>query len=209
MIGILGGTFDPIHFGHLRTALDMLQALRLSELRFLPCGTPPHRAPPIASGAQRLAMLRLAVADEPGLEIDTRELDRAGPSYMVDTLSSLREEVGVTPLVLIVGTDAFLGLPTWHRWLQLGELAHIVVAHRPGWVPEPAAELAAWMETRRVAEVSALHAAPAGRVLFQEVTQLDIAASRIRALIAAGHSARFLAPASVLGYIRTEHLYQT
>ncbi len=209
MIGILGGTFDPIHFGHLRTGMDMVQALALRELRLLPCGTPPHRAPPVASGAQRLAMVRLAVADEPGWVVDTRELERPGPSYMVDTLRSLRAEVGATPLALIVGTDAFLGLPTWHRWLQLGELAHIVVAHRPGWVPEPRAALAEWLEPRVVADTAALHAAAAGRVWFQEVTQLDIAASRIRALVAAERSARYLLPDAVVDYLRAENLYRT
>ena len=133
MIGIFGGTFDPVHFGHLRPALDVKQALGLREMRLIPCFSPPHRQQPVANPGQRLTMLRAAVGEEPELLVDNREMKREGVSYMVDTLSSLREEFGDEPLCLVLGSDAFLQLDGWHRWREIIELAHIVVTHRPGW----------------------------------------------------------------------------
>ena len=132
-IGIFGGTFDPIHYGHLRTAFELLQALRLGELRFMPAGNPPHREQPMASAEQRVAMVRAATAGQPGFTVDDRETRREGPSYSVDTLAGLRAEHPTRPLCLIVGMDAFLGLPKWHQWQDILKLAHLVVAHRPGW----------------------------------------------------------------------------
>ena len=119
MIGILGGTFDPVHYGHLRPALELLHDLRLEHVRFVPCGTPPHRPEPMANADQRLAMLTAAVGDQPGFRIDTRELRHAAPSYTYNTLTALRAEVGDTPLCLIIGMDAFHGLDTWYRWEEL------------------------------------------------------------------------------------------
>ena len=132
-IGVFGGTFDPIHFGHLRTAFEMLQALRFEEVRFIPCGTPPHRGETYANASQRLEMVRVAVDGQSGFVVDDRELQRDGPSYSIDTLKTLREEFPQRSLGLIVGMDAFLGLPRWHRWRELLDVAHIIVAHRPGW----------------------------------------------------------------------------
>ncbi len=133
MIGIFGGTFDPVHFGHLRPALEVQQALGLDEVRFIPAGQPPHRDMPHATAPQRLSMLQTAIEDQPGFAADEREIQREGPSYMVDTLALLREELGQIPLCLILGYDAFLGLPAWHQWHRLIELAHLVITHRPGW----------------------------------------------------------------------------
>ncbi|PKM45740.1 MAG: nicotinic acid mononucleotide adenylyltransferase [Gammaproteobacteria bacterium HGW-Gammaproteobacteria-1] len=207
-IGILGGTFDPVHFGHLRPALELLETLGLAEVRLIPCGQPPHRSPPRAAAAARLAMLELALAGQPGLRVDTRELERPGPSYMVDTLASLRAELGPTPLCLLLGTDALLGLPGWHRWQELVQLAHLVVMHRPGWelsaAPAPLAQLLA---AQRVQDPAALTAQPAGAILFQPVTQLEISATAIRAMIAAGHSPRYLLPEAVWEWIRANELY--
>lgn len=208
MIGILGGTFDPIHFGHLRPALELQEMLGLDPLRVIPCGTPPHRDPPRASGAQRLAMLRLALAGQPGLVIDPRELQRPGPSYMVDTLISLREELGGVPLALIIGMDAFHGLERWHRWRELVDLCHLIVVHRPGWLAPAEGELAALLAARQVGDVAALRGRPAGGVVFCAVTQLDISASRIRELVRVGSSPRFLLPDPVLDYITTTGLYR-
>src|SRR5690606_16625703 len=126
MIGIYGGTFDPVHYGHLRTALEVKEAAGMGEIRFIPCRLPPHRTEPEAGPALRLKMLELALHDaEPGFRIDTRELDRPGPSYMVETLASIRTEIGTRPLCLIAGLDAFHGFPRWHRWRELFDLAHI------------------------------------------------------------------------------------
>lgn len=210
MIGIFGGTFDPVHYGHLRPALELLESLQLHEVRMIPCAVPPHRETPIASGQARLAMLQLAVVDEPGLVADDRELQRGGPSYMVDTLRSLREELGDVPLCLLMGSDAFLGLPSWHEWRQLLTLAHIVVAHRPGWrmdKPEMG-ELSGLLEKHEVTTASMLSAKPAGHILLQSVTPLAISATGIRRSIQEGKSARFLIPERVWDYIQTNKLYR-
>ena len=210
-IGVLGGTFDPVHFGHLRSALELLETLGLAEVRLVPCGHPPHRSPPRAPASARLAMLELAVTGQPGLRVDPRELERPGPSYMVDTLASLREEQGTRPLCLILGSDAFLGLPGWHRWQELVQLAHLVVMHRPGWDLDDnlAAPLAQLVEARRVYEAAALAAQPAGSILLVPVTPLDISATAIRTLIAAGRSPRYLLPDVVWEHIRAHGLYDS
>ena len=206
-IGIFGGTFDPIHVGHLRTAYELKSALDLAEVRFIPSRIPPHRPPAVAPEALRLRMLECALEGIAGFSVDGRELRREGPSYMVDTLASLRAELGQTPLCLILGLDAFKGLPTWHRWQELPALAHIVVALRPG------AELPVEGEAARMLQVAAetlpgdLAASPAGRVLLTEVTQLDISSSAIRRLIAAGGDPRFLVPDAVLELIGKTHIY--
>lgn len=210
-IGIFGGTFDPVHFGHLRPALELMEELALREVHLIPSAIPPHRDPPFADGAHRLAMLRQAVAGQPGFVVDERELRRAGVSYMVDTLASLREEFGERPLCLLLGMDAFLKLHCWHRWAEIPELAHIVATHRPGWefdsgvVPAPMAEV---LEQRRVEQPEALADEPAGRILLQSVTQLDISATAIRKAVRNGRSVRYLTRDAVLEYIAEHHLYQ-
>lgn len=208
MIGIYGGTFDPVHFGHLRTALEVREALHLDEVRFIPCRQPPHRAEPVASPQLRVEMLRQAVADEAGFVVDTREIDRPGPSYMIDTLASLRAELGAaTPLGLILGEDAFLGLPGWHRWRELTDFAHLVVMTRPGAPAEWPAALATHLHDRMAADANSLRAAPCGSVRFQPVTALDISATRIRELLRAGRSARYLLPDAVLETALASGLY--
>jgi len=210
MLGIYGGTFDPIHYGHLRTALEVKEALRLAELRLLPCRLPPHRGSPGATPGQRVAMLALALQNaEPGFSVDRRELEREGPSYMVDTLVSLRREFPGRPLCLIVGLDAFCGLPAWHRWRELFELAHLAVMRRPD-APEPqwANGLAEIVAARRTDEPGDLSLAPAGRVVFLEVTQLAISATLIRRLVFEGKSPRYLLPEAVARMIRAEGLYR-
>lgn len=206
-IGIFGGTFDPIHFGHLRPALELLERLSLAEIRFIPCRYPPHRQAPIASPEQRLAMLQLAITGEPGFMVDERELTRLGPSYMVDTLASLRAEKGSVPLCLILGTDAFRGLPKWHRWVELIELAHFLVVKRPGEPLPQEGELRHLLDERCICNPAQLEQQSAGFILPLELTQLEISATRIRTLIRAGWSARYLLPDAVWNYIQMKRLY--
>lgn len=207
MIGIFGGTFDPIHYAHLRTVLEVQQRLGLAELRFVPASIPPHRPQPVASPQQRSLMVRLAIADMSGVTLDVHELDRDGPSYMVDTLAALRDEQGDVPLVLILGMDALLGLPDWHQWTRLIELAHIVVMERPGVTLPREGELAELVQAHRTEDAARLAQEPAGAMLFVPVSQLDISATDIRAQLAAGKSPRFLLPDAVLDYIHDEALY--
>ncbi|MGA7802488.1 MAG: nicotinate-nucleotide adenylyltransferase [Gammaproteobacteria bacterium] len=207
MIGLLGGTFDPIHFGHLRPALELQQGLALEHVRLLPARVPPHRDAPYASPMQRRRMVELAVRDQPGLCLDDRELQRDGPSYMVDTLRSLREELGERPLCLILGMDAFLGLPGWHRWDTLMGLGHLVVMRRPGWEPPGGGPLKALIDACQVQTAGEMQERAAGSLLFCTVTQLEISATYIREQLAQGRSPRYLLPDPVLEYLRDEHIY--
>lgn len=193
-IAIFGGTFDPIHYGHLRTAFEMLQALRFAQVRFIPSGDPPHRGKTFATADLRLEMVRVAVQEQPGFGVDDCELMRDGPSYTIDTLSSIREEHQDTSLGLIVGMDAFLGLTTWHRWDEILDLAHIVVAHRPGWRAPDIGELGELITAHGTHRVDDLHENRHGFVHIHAVTQLEIASTEIRDLIAAGRDPRFLMP---------------
>ena len=209
-VGILGGTFDPIHYGHLRPALELLHTLELAAVRFVPCRIPAHRGTPLVTADQRLMLVRLATAGQQGFVADDRELRREGTSYMFDTLTGLREEFGpATPLCLIVGADAFRDLPTWHRWRELTDLAHIVVMQRPGTPPSLPPRLEEFITRRIVHESLALRQQPAGGVLFQSVTQLSISATQIRALLARGQSPRYLLPDPVLAAIHDRALYRT
>ncbi len=210
MIGLFGGTFDPIHFGHLRPALDVYQALGLRELRFIPAALPPHRARPGLSARRRAEMVRLAIARQPGFVLDTCELERAGPSYTVDTLTALRARYGPDrPLVLLVGSDAFAQLPTWHRWRELLALAHVAVMARPGAPLDERAFPAGYVAARRVDSATPLQRTPAGHITVVPVTQFDLSATRIRRLLAAGASIRYLTPEAVVAYIDRHRLYRT
>lgn len=210
-IGLLGGTFDPIHNGHLRLAEEMAEALALESVRFLPTGTPPHRDRPRASAADRLAMVELATTGNPRFTLDRHEIDKTEPCYMVDTLIALRGELAADQaIVLFLGADAFAGLTRWHRWRELFALCHIAVAQRPGYDLEQAmpAELGAEFLARLTANPAALSDVPAGRVFRLAIAQLAISASQIRALIAAGRSPRYLLPDAVLDFIRNKRLYR-
>jgi nicotinate-nucleotide adenylyltransferase len=208
MIGVLGGTFDPIHFGHLRPALDVLQGLGLQEIRFIPLSVAVHRDQPTASNEQRLAMVRAALNTQPGFVADDRELGRVGGSYSFDTLTSLRAEKGETiPIVLLIGADAFRGFRNWHLPDGILELAHLVVMQRPGFRAALDPELKRWIFPRLTTDARDLEKTGGGRILFQEVTQLDISATLVRHLIAGGKSPRFLLPDAVLSIIEREGLY--
>lgn len=193
-LAILGGTFDPIHNAHLRVAWEAAEFLD-AEVRLLPANVPPHRDPPVADAAQRAALVLAALAGQDRLVPDLRELQREGPSYTVDTLLELRAEVGAQrPLVLLVGADAFAGLPSWHRWRELFDLAHIGVLTRPGHDGALPMELRTKIASRRCTNVQGLHDAPAGRVLAIPVTPLEISATGVRALLAARRDPRYLVP---------------
>jgi nicotinate-nucleotide adenylyltransferase len=197
-IAILGGTFDPVHIGHLRVAWEAAEALD-AQVRLVPAPVPPHRPAPVASAAQRVRILQLALAGQDRLTLDTRELDRAGPSYTFDTLHSLRAEFGASrPLILLLGADAFAGLPTWHRWRELFELAHIVVLTRPGHAAAWPAELAEVAVARRAHAAQKLSATAAGHVFELAVTPLEISASQVRALLAEGRDPHWLLPEALL-----------
>ncbi|WP_419603682.1 nicotinate-nucleotide adenylyltransferase [Thiolapillus sp.] len=198
MIGIFGGTFDPIHNGHLRTALDVYEALALDELRFIPLGRAVHRDQPQTPAATRLAMLQAAIGGQAGFTVDERELNLSRPSYSVHTLQSLRAELGnEVPLCLLMGRDAFLGFADWRQPEKILQLAHLVVMDRPGHGLPVAGALHDLMQGRVTREVSDLRGAPGGYILFQPVTRLDISSSDIRARLAQGRSVRWLVPETV------------
>jgi len=212
-VALLGGTFDPVHVGHIGLAEDARRAFPSADVRLVPAADPPHRPPPGASAAHRVAMLALAIRAHDGLSVDTREIERGGKSYTVLTLRELRAESPTRPRILVVGADAFRGLPTWHRWRDLMKLAHVAVAARPG---DPFADamppelVPAWTE-RRTTTPSDLIGAPAGRIYVVPSVARDVSASAIRAALARGGEAReavraLLAPA-VWDYIDSHRLY--
>lgn len=213
-LGIFGGTFDPVHFGHLRLAEEAVEALDLAGVRWIPAGQPALRESPQVTARQRLAMVRLAIADNSSFSVDAAEVEAARPSYTVPTLERLRRADqcgGQRPLVLLLGADAFAALPGWHRWQSLFDLAHLAVAHRPGFPIDlerlPAA-LADCCRERHCADPALLADAPAGRIVTFAMTQLAISATSIRALLAKGGSVRYLLPEAVIAHIRNENLYQ-
>lgn len=213
-LGIFGGTFDPVHFGHLRLAEEAADALGLQSVRWIPAGRPALRDTPRVGPRQRLEMVRAAIAGNPRFELDPAEVEAPGPSYTVPTLERLRrpDACGADrPLVLLVGNDAFAGMAGWHRWERLFELAHVAVAHRPGYSVDPerlAPALAAAFRRRFCADPARLAAAPAGCIATFAMTPLDISATRIRSLLSKGQSPRYLMPDSVIAHIH-EHRYYT
>jgi len=212
-IGILGGTFDPIHNGHLRLAQEALEQCGLAAVRIIPARIPPHRNEPHATAPHRLEMVRLAVASNPAFVLDEREIHRDGPSYTADTLASLRDELGNTlPLCLLMGGDAFLQLDTWHEWRQLFELSHIVVMQRNGrplgnLIQQANTTLREEYHTRLAPTPEALREAPAGRIAVIDMPALEISATDIRNRCAQGKDLRYLVPDAVAEYIQTHHLY--
>ncbi|GAB5604136.1 nicotinate-nucleotide adenylyltransferase [Sideroxyarcus sp. TK5] len=215
-IGILGGTFDPIHHGHLRIAQEALEQCGLSQVRFIPSGTPPHRPPPHAPAKVRWEMVRLAVNGHPDFMVDVREVFRTDPCYTVDTLTALRAELGDTqPLCLILGGDAFLQLHTWHEWRQLFALAHIVVLQRAGGLPlgNAMAQADDTLQTEYRARLApgaqALHEAPAGAIFVADMPALEISATDIRRRCKDGKSIRYLLPDAVAHHIQTNQTYSS
>lgn len=207
-IGIFGGTFDPVHIGHLRSALEVAEFMALDELRLIPSARPPHREAPQVSARDRLAMVELAVAGLPPLRVDDRELKRDKPSYSIDTLESLRSELAAADqLFLIIGWDAFCGLPTWHRWNELLEHCHILVLQRPDADSEAPETLRNLLAARSISDPLSLEG-PGGQISFIWQTPLAVSATQIRTLLASGKSVRFLLPDAVLTYIHAHGLYR-
>ena len=213
-LGVFGGTFDPVHLGHLRLAEEAADALALDRVRWIPAGWPALRGAPRVAARQRLEMVRLATAGNPRFEFDSAEVETATPSYTVPTLERLRADAAIgrlRPLVLLVGADAFAGMTGWHRWQSLFELAHIGVAHRPGYPVEAESlspALAEVFRARLSTDVADLAVAPAGRIATFAMTQLDISATKIRALLSKRQSARYLLPEALIAYIGQHHLYE-
>lgn len=204
-IGIFGGTFDPVHVGHLRTAVELGEALSLDTVNLLPCHRPAHRGTPTATSEQRIQMLQLAVADVPSLQVDSREAERDMPSYSVDTLQSYRDENPDARLLFFMGLDAFNKFTGWHRYEDIFKLAHLVVVDRPG--SHLDGEEADIMAARRVDNVGQLNAA-AGGILLQSVTQFGVSATRIRQLVSQNQDISYLVTGAVRRYIEHNGLYR-
>ena len=206
-IGIFGGTFDPIHFGHLRAAQELADAARLETVHLVPCARPPHRQAPVASADLRAQMVEVAIRDNPRFVLDHRELLRDGPSYSVDTLESFRSEFGERPLCLLLGMDAFLSFFDWYRYESILNAAHLVVAHRPGWEPPTGGEIGSLLSERLRDDPADLRQVPAGLVFVRPVSQLDISSSGIRHLILNQGDPRYLLPDAVLSIMRKANCY--
>jgi nicotinate-nucleotide adenylyltransferase len=207
-VGILGGTFDPVHYGHLRLALEACRLLDLREVRMLPLYLPPHRDAPVAAPAQRLAMLRLAAAHATGLIVDDREIVRGGISYSINTVRALRREFPEQPLCLIIGMDEFHALDTWREWTRLTDYVHLIIVDRPGLPARPAPTQPEQLLGRPGAgDPSALSAARAGAIQKIRPPLLEISATYLRKLVHAGQSIRYLTPDPVIDFITQEKLY--
>lgn len=193
-IGVYGGAFDPVHFGHLRSALEVAQHNNLDELRLLPSGNPPHRSRARVAAEHRLKMLQLAVAEAPGIVIDRRELDRRSTSYTIDTLESIQADYPLASLTLIIGMDQFSAFDTWHRWQELLQRVELVVMERPGEILSSSAQQLMGSSLQR-------------RISIVAVTQMDISSSRIRKDLHSGLEIQFLVPYAVRNYINENGLY--
>lgn len=207
-IGILGGTFDPVHLGHLQFAHEAYERLPFKEIRFVPAYQTVHRAQPSASVSDRLAMLKLALQNQTGMSIDTREIQRQGPSYMIDTLQSIRQEIADTPLCLLMATDAFANFNRWQQWQMIPEYTHLVIVERPHQHQEFNQEIKNLLQARQVDTSTQLLTKSAGNILFLSAPCLAISSTQIRQLIAQGESAETFLPENVWEYIQTHQLYQ-
>lgn len=207
-LGILGGTFNPVHYGHLRSALELLEQLELAEVRLMPAAVPPHRQLPDCPAQQRVEMLRLAIGNEPGLVCDARELAREGPSYSIDSLQEIRAEYGAQRSVcLIMGADAVAGLDSWRRWTELLNYAHLVIIARPGWELPRTGVVGNWLQQHLGTERATLRQQPAGSVYVETLRPLAISSTEIREMVAAGKSPRYLVPDAVWEHIQSAGLY--
>jgi len=215
MIGIYGGTFDPIHFGHLRPVLDIVEALDLDKCHFIPCSVPHHRLQPHASSAQRVEMVATAIKNEARFYLNLSEINREGISYTFDTVEHIKSEVKDNQkLCLIIGIDAFSKFDKWYRWRDILDLCHIIVSHRPGWDVDSllvsnqfSKELVELINSSRIESKGDLMNSQAGKILFKTVTQLDISATKIRDYLYNNKSIQYLLPTDVANIINTQKIY--
>ena len=208
-IAVLGGTFDPVHHGHLESARAIRDVLSVEEVRLIPSFQPPHRNPPESSAEHRLAMLRAAMVDLPNIAVDDREIRREGVSFTVDTLTSLRREVGLgVPIYFIMGMDAFCTLDEWYEWQEITELAHIVVLQRPGHEMQLSEDMVKWIKGRESANVEELQDNPGKRVCFLELEQISVSSTDIRRAFHCGEVPEAKLPRAVSSYIKSHDLYQ-
>lgn len=207
VVGIFGGTFDPVHHGHLRTAYELKHQLDIECIHFIPASQPPHRPQPEASAGLRLQMLEAAIHGEPGCIVDRREIDRDGTSYSIDTARSVREDYPEHVLCLLLGMDAFLGLAEWHQWQDLFGLVNVVIARRPGASLPADGELGRLLDARRVAPDAETCWAASGQIIVQDVTQLEISATDLRNSIRAGIEPKYLVPDAVWDVIQSSGCY--
>ncbi len=208
----MGGTFNPIHYGHLRIAQELADAFNFDEIRFIPSANPPHKTQPNVSAQHRASMVSLAISSNSKFKLDERELSRAGASYTYDTLQSLREELGhEVSICLLMGSDAFIKFNTWHRWEELLKLCHIVLVKRPTEKPLQAlaAELQTLLQNHYTEHHDDIIQTAGGHITMQAVTALDISATAIRTQFSLGKSAQYIMPDAVIDYIVKHQLYQT
>jgi|TARA_B110000503_G_scaffold53778_1_gene86331 nicotinate-nucleotide adenylyltransferase len=211
-IGLFGGTFDPIHVGHLRTALELKQAFNLEEMRMIPSAWPPHRLTPVSSASHRLKMLQLALSGQvgQGLVADDIEIGRSGPSYTLDTLLEIRGRLGAeVSICLCLGMDSFADIDAWNNWRSLLDIAHIVVAKRPGWGEPKNKEVLKFTQEYRATNTEQFHEVPAGKIFIMEMTPLHISSTDIRSALLQKKSTSWLLPDTVANYIKENELYQT
>ena len=208
-VAIFGGTFNPVHNGHLRIAIELAELLEVDSLRMIPCALPAHREAPSASPEQRLQMLTLGIGEQPQLIADDIELCRDGPSYTIDTLRLIRQQIGdSTPLYLCVGMDVLSSLDSWQNWQQLTDYCHLLVSSRPGYRVPQSGPLAEWIKERLCDDLPALKQSSAGRLHLCNLTMLAISSTAIRNKISAGAKIDYLTPAAVVNYIQQQHLYE-
>lgn len=206
-IGFLGGTFDPVHFGHLRPALEIQQALKLQALYLMPNYIAPHKSKSLASVEQRIEMVKLAIQETPDLQLTTQELLRSSPSYTIDTLKQLHKDNPTTPICFIMGMDSLIQFDTWYQYQDILNYCHLIISHRPGWTPQFNKTVSEIVEKNQVHNPELLHQTLSGCIYFQTTSQLAISSSQIRDLLAANQAIDFLTPASVCHYIKENHCY--
>jgi nicotinate-nucleotide adenylyltransferase len=206
-MGILGGTFDPIHFGHLRLALELHQAFDLDHIRIVPCSQPVHRKVPVASPEERLAMAKRAIATESAFKVDDCEIRRKGPSYTIDTLLEFRAKAPQVPFALLLGIDAFLGFTSWNRWQEILDNAHLIVAHRPNYHLPHEGVVAKLLRDRLIEDAQEMRKKIGGSILLHPITSLEISATDIRKQIAMGKNPRYLLPDNVYEHIKKRGTY--
>ena len=209
-LAILGGTFDPVHFGHLQSAIAVKELLAVPVVKLVPSFIPPHRGLPHSTAIERLSMLQLASHDNSGVVVDDREISRQGVSYTVDTLTSFRQEIGENAsLYFVLGIDSYCTLNKWVRWQELTEIAHLIVLARPGCLPQVPSEVRVWQSKKLVNDVNCMRGKPGGEICHVELVQVDVSATEIREMIGSGVRPAGKMPESVIDFAFAHELYRS